>query len=161
MKVYSEITKQLYDTVTECQTAEENFAKEAAAKKAKAEEDLKKAEIAATNEKVIKSKRKKDLADAISAADDVYSEACKKYDAAKAQAREILAEAQKKADGIISEATKEVREASQKKFNAISEFNKEFGKYTTILTGSKAIEEANRMLNNFWSNSIFDELFKF
>ena len=159
MKVYSEITKELYDTVEECQTAEEKFAKEEAAKKAKAEEDLKQAAVAATNEKNVVSKRKKELADAVEAADEVYSEACKKYDAAKSQAREILAEAQKKADAIISQAAKEVREASQKKFNAVLHFNSEFGTYRTVLTGSKALEEANRMLNSFWANNPLRDFF--
>lgn len=159
MKVYSEVTKQLYDTVEACQTAEEKFAKEEAVKRAKAEEALKQAEVAAANEKAMVSKKKKELADAISVADEAYSEACKKYDAARAQARDIIAEAQKNADEIVNAAAKEVRAASQKRFNAISEFNKNFGTYKTVLTGSKAMEEANRMLNNFWSGNLFRDLF--
>ena len=155
MKIYSEVTKELYDDVKECQKAEEAYAK----KQLEAEEKQKALEAKVAEEKAAISKKRKELSDAIEKADEDYVAACNVYDVARKQADDIIVEARKKASDILSAAAKEVEKASENKMNAVAEFNKEFGPYRTVVTGNKAIELHNRVVSNFnrmFNNALSD-----
>lgn len=144
MKIYSELTKELYDDVKECQKAEEAYAK----KQLEEEEKQKALEAKVAEEKAAISKRRKELSDAIESADEEYTTACNLYDIARKQADDIILEAKKKANDVLNVAAKEVEAASEKKMNAVAEFNKEFGPYKTVVTGNKAMEFHNKLISN-------------
>ena len=157
MKIYSEVTKELYDDVKECQKAEDSYAK----KQLEAEEKQKALEAKVAEEKAAISKKRKELSDAIEKADEDYVAACNVYDVARKQADDVIIEARKKAADILSAAAKEVEKASEKKMNAVSEFNKEFGPYSTVVTGNKAVELHNKVVSNFYRmfNNAFSDFF--
>lgn len=151
MKIYSEVTKQMYDSVKECQKAEEAYAKQ----QIEAEEKAKALEAKVAEEKAIASKKRKELSDAIEKAEEEYVAAFNMYDVARKQADEIILDAKKKASEVVAAAAKEVEKASEKKMKAVSEFNKEFGPYRTVVTGNKAVELHNKLLSNvnrMWPN---------
>ena len=149
MRIYSDILKQFYPDVKACEKAEAEYAAKKAAEEAKFEADKKALEEKVAAEKAAISKKKKEMADAIELADEEYTAACKVYDAAKKQASDILKEAREKANYVLNVAAKEVEKASEKKMTAIRDFNKAFGVYRTTLTGAKAAEEYNRIVNGF------------
>ena len=155
MKIYSEVTKQMYDSVKECQKAEEAYAK----KQLEDEEKQKALEAKMAEEKAVISKKRKELSDKIEKADEEYVTACNMYDVARKQADDIILEARKKANEILNVAAKEVEKASERKMEAVSEFNEEFGPYRTVVTGNKAIELHNRVVSNFnrmFNNALSD-----
>ena len=138
MKIYSEITKELYDSVEECKKAE------------KAVEDKHALEVKEKEEKLAnESKRKKELSKAIEQAEEKVKIANNLYETAKTKAAKILEDSNKQVKDILEKAEKDVKEAEEAKFEAIMNFNKEFGKYTVTLTGEKAIEELNKSLKRF------------
>ena len=153
MKIYSEVTKEMYDSVKECQKAEEAYAKQ----QLEAEEKAKALEAKVAEEKAVISKKRKELSDAIEKADEEYAAACNVYDVARKQADEVILEAKKKANELLNAAAKEVEKASEKKMNAVSQFNKEFGPYRTVVTGNKAVELHNKLMSNF--RRMFDDPF--
>ena len=154
MKIYSEVTKKLYDDVKECQKAEEAYAK----KQLEDEEKQKALEAKMAEEKAVISKKRKELSDKIEKADEEYVTACNMYDVARKQADDIILEARKKANEILNVAAKEVEKASERKMEAVSEFNEEFGPYRTVVTGNKAVELHNKILSNF--RRMFKDPFK-
>lgn len=166
-----------YETVKECMKADELFDKKLAEKEAEERELQEKL----NQEKAAITKRKKELSEAIEKAEEDYVASCNLYDIANKQAsdimhksneeaKKILAEAKKKADEIregaetkaneiLVAASRNIEKASEKKMQAISEFNKEFGEYRTTLSGPKAIEAHNRLLNDI--QRVFNRFFKF
>lgn len=136
-----------YSSVKECQIADKNFEAKVKAEKEREELEQKKAQEAMENEKNLVSKRKKELADKIEKADEAYVAACRVYDSEKVKAQQIIKEAKEKANQMLVAASKDVEKASADKMHAVAEFNKEFGKYTCVLTGSRAIEDHNRIVN--------------
>lgn len=137
----------VYETVKECLKADEAY-EEAQAAKEKAEVEKKNAI----------SVRKKELADAVQAAEEGVATAQAELDEVREEARKLIDEAQLKARDMIKEATEKYREASGERYKAIQNFNKEFGTYTTTYTGQKALEEYNRWNKHF--NDVFENLFR-
>ena len=152
MRIYSDILKQFYPDVKACEKAEAEYAIKKAAEEAKFEADKKALEEKVAAEKAAISKKKKEMADAIELAQEEYAAACKVYDVARKQASDILKKAREEADSVLSVAAKEVEKASEKKMTAVRDFNKSFGVYKTTLTGAKAVEEYNRVVNNFFNH---------
>ena len=151
MKIYSEITKEIYDDVAACEAAEAKFAEKQEQLKA----ENARVEALVNEEKAAVSKKKKELSDAVERANEEYIAATKVYETERARAQEIIKEAQKQADEIMSNAAKSVRKASEAKMAAVTEFNKSFGPYRTVITGAQAVDEYNRvvteMLRSFWN----------
>lgn len=127
MKIYSEITKNLYDTEKECLEAEKEF---------KREKDT--AELS-----------KKAAAKAIEDAQTKLDEANALYDAAKEKAAKMLEESNKEITKLLNDAESVVKKAEDEKLNAVLEFNKKYGTYKTTLTGEKAAEAYKRSLDRF------------
>lgn len=138
MKIYSELTKEFYESVPECEKAEKAYEKE---QKKLAEEK----EIAEAN----KSKEKKELAKAIEEADKKLVEANELYEVAKKQAAELIEKSNKEVSEILDKAEKTVTEAEVTKFNAIKAFNDKFGAYVTTISDEKAANEFNRSVERF------------
>lgn len=129
----------IYATVDECLKADKLFesSHQKVEEKNTPVESAKKTEI---------SKRKKELADAVQAADTKVDLAYKAYDTAKEEARKILEEANTKAEEVLKKAAVEVEKATETRMNSIKKFNDEFGAYTKCYTGDKALEEYYRVI---------------
>lgn len=150
---YSENLNKYFDTESECQEAEKQYAEAMEAKSkalaaAKEKEEAKKNEI---------SKQKKVLADAIDEADKAVTTAYSNLEVVYAAANDMLKEAKQKANKLVDEAKTQLKDAQQKKFEAVSKFNEKFGTYTTIYTGDRALEELRRATS--WVNDIFNNFF--
>lgn len=143
MKVYSEQTKEFYDTIEACEEAEKKYQEEKQAL------EEKKAEEAA-----LVSKEKKELSKAIEDADKELTLANELYEKARDKAAEILDKSNKEASKILDDAGVAVKKAEEKRLAAIIAFNKKFGKYTKTITGEKAAEEFNKSVKRV------DDLFK-
>lgn len=127
---YKELEGQTFNTVQECTDAE-----------AKIEE--RRAEIA-SNEKLSVTKRKKELAKAISNADAAVQKAYQDYETAKATVRKILEESNEQMMNIINPAKEAITNAEKLRMDAILAYTKEFGSYQSVYTGERAVEEFNR-----------------
>lgn len=143
MKIYSEVTKQFYDTVNACEEAETEFKKQEEEQAAKKEKEA-----------ALVSKEKKELSKAIEDADKELTLANELYEHARAKAADILDKSNKEASKILEDAGSAVKKAEEKRLAAIVEFNKKFGKYTKTITGEKAAEEFNKAIKRV------DDLFK-
>lgn len=143
MKIYSEITKEFYDNVEDCESAEKKYQAE---KEALAVKEAEK-EALAKNEK-------KELSKAIEDADKELTLANELYEKARSKAAEILDKSNKEVSKILDEAGSAVKSAEEKKLAAIIAFNKKYGKYTRTITGEKAAEEFNKAVKRV------DDLFK-
>ena len=135
-----------YETLEACKDADEKYA-----------EEKKKNEIALSEKKAAISKRKKELADAVSIADKEVDEAYKAYDSAKEHAAKIIRKANEEANSILREAAAAVEKATEKRMNSIKDFTNEFGTYTSTYTGDKALEEYNRIINKI--KRVFNDSF--
>lgn len=142
MKYYSELTKKIYESEKELNEAEEQV------RTAEAEKEKKAALI---------SKDKKEMANAIEAADARLEEAYKTLDAARERAKDIQKESLKKIEEILHPAETEVKKAQAEKLDAIKKFNEKYGVFTTTLTGAKAAEEMSRIWRAF--DKFFDGFF--
>ena len=146
MKITGEDGK-TYESVEECLKADQAF-----------KEEQEKKALEASEKKTALSKKKKEMADAIQAAEESVSTALTEYDAAKGRAREIVANAEKEANAVLKEARDKYVEATGARWRAIKSFNDEFGTYTTTYTGRRALEEWNRALKA--TDEIIDSFFK-
>lgn len=149
---------QEYKSEKECLIADKAYDEKIAAEKLKTEKERKDLEAKVEQEKIAISKRKKELSNVIEKAEERYSLAEGLYEDARKKANSILKAAKEEANSIIQAAAKEVEAASSEKMKAVAEFNKEFGPYQTIVTGSKAISDYNRIVrtmsriwDNFWN----------
>lgn len=135
-----------YSTVEECVKADEEFDKQQEQKA-----------LAETEKKNALSKKKKEMANAIQAAEDEVALSLTAYDKAKEEANKLVSEAKEKAKEVLKEAEKKYEEAIGKRYEAIKDFNEEFGAYTTVYTGNKALEEYNKAVRrmNRWFDSFF------
>ena len=140
MKYYSEQTKQFYDSVEECEEAENQY-----------KERLQKQKLEEEN----KSKVKKSYAEKIEQAEADLSSAEAAYEEAKKEAISIFDEANERASKLIDDAKERVEQALTSKLNAIKAFNERFGPYTTALNGEKAEKEFNRIADAFRTNSFW------
>lgn len=136
MKYYSEDLKKLYDS----------------------EADLLKAEDEAKKQKDIAENSRKEMARKIDEANDRIDRAYQSYDAAKKQVNDIINEAKKQVKDILDPAKKEISDAENARMEAIKEFNEKYGVYTETFSGDKAVEQYNRVLNQF--NSTFENFWK-
>lgn len=136
MKYYSEDLKKLYDSET----------------------DLLKAEDEAKKQKDIAENSRKQMARKIDEANDRIDRAYQSYDAAKKQVNDIINEAKKQVKDILDPAKKEISDAENARMEAIKEFNEKYGVYTETFSGDKAVEQYNRVLNQF--NSTFENIWK-
>lgn len=143
-----------YSSVKACQIADKNYEAKLQAEKERAELEQKRAQEAAEREKTLISKKKKELSDKIEKADEAYVAACRVYDSEKLKAQQLIKDAREEANRMLVAASKEVEKASADKMRAVADFNKEFGVYKTVLTGSRAIEEHNRIVNEI--NKMFE-----
>lgn len=158
MKIIGKDGKEYFDIKT-CLKADKEYDEKIAAEKLAAEKEKKALEVKLEQEKNAISKRKKELSDAIELAEEKKVVAENLYDDAKKQADKILKEAKEKANGILQTAAKNLENASADKMKAIAAFNKEFGPYKTVVTGSKAVDDYNRIVNQI--NRIFDSFWNF
>lgn len=136
MKYYSEDLKKFYDS----------------------ESDLLKAEEEAKKQKDIAENSRKEMARKIDEANARIDTAYKSYEAAKKQVNDIINEAKKQVKNILDPAKKEISDAENARMEAIKEFNKKYGVYTETFSGDKAMEQYNRVLNQF--NSAFENVWK-
>lgn len=136
MKYYSEDLKKFYDS----------------------ESDLLKAEDEAKKQKDIAENSRKEMARKIEEANDRIDRAYQSYDAAKKQVNDIINEAKKQVKNILDPAKKEISDAENDRMEAIKEFNEKYGVYTETFSGDKAVEQYNRVLNQF--NSAFENFWK-
>lgn len=142
MKYYSELLETMFETPESLMDAENTHLNELA--KQQEEAALKKSQ---------ESKRRKELAQKVEAADKEVEAAYKNFEKAKAEANAIMSQAQEVADQLIRPAAVAVEDAHKQRVKAISEFNAEFGPFTTSYTGDKAKREFDRI------NSMLSELF--
>lgn len=144
MKILGKDGKE-YATVKACIKADAEFDKKVAEEKAAA--DLEKAtkELELAQKKAEISKRKKELSNAIDVASEEVKLATIEYNQAKEKAENLISEARKQAHSILDEAAKKLTAANDTRVRAISDFNKEFGPFTTVLTGTDAWNEAQRI----------------
>lgn len=136
MKYYSEDLKKFYDS----------------------ESDLLKAEEEAKKQKDIAENSRKEMARKIDEANARIDTAYKSYEAAKKQVNDIINEAKKQVKNILDPAKKEISDAENARMEAIKEFNKKYGVYTETFSGDKAMEQYNRVLNQF--NSACENFWK-
>lgn len=136
MKYYSEDLKKFYDS----------------------ESDLLKAEDEAKKQKDIAENSRKEMARKIDEANDRIDRAYQSYDVAKKQVNDIINEAKKQVKNILDPAKKEISDAENARMEAIKEFNEKYGVYTETFSGDKAVEQYNRVLNQF--NSAFENFWK-
>ena len=132
IKYFSTTLNATFDTEEECKKAEAEF-------KAKKE-----AEIVATKKAEAEKKaKKKELADNVDKAEEAVTQAFNDLEKAKKEAYEIIKPAQEA-----------LRKAQQDKIDAILEFRKNFGNYTKVYTGERALIEADRIskIFNNWFN---------
>lgn len=153
MKYFSEKLNKVYNSEAECQAAEMAFDAE---QKAKAERE---AAIKEQENKVAiqTSKRKKELAKAVDDAEAKVAKAYEDYEVVKEEIKKLTEEYNKKISDLTNPAKEAITQAQRERFQAISEFNKEFGAYTTIYSGNRALEEMKRA--NSWINDIFNGFF--
>ena len=71
---------------------------------------------------------------------------------------DIINEAKKQVKDILDPAKKEISDAENERMEAIKEFNEKYGVYTETFSGDKAVEQYNRVLNQF--NSTFENFWK-
>lgn len=136
MKYYSEDLKKFYDS----------------------ESDLLKAEEEAKKQKDIVENSRKEMARKIDEANARIDTAYQSYEAAKKQVNDIINEAKKQVKNILDPAKKEISDAENARMEAIKEFNKKYGVYTETFSGDKAMEQYNRVLNQF--NSACESVWK-
>ena len=74
------------------------------------------------------------------------------------KAEKIINEAKKQVKNILDPAKKEISDAENARMEAIKEFNEKYGVYTETFSGDKAVEQYNRVLNQF--NSTFENFWK-
>lgn len=122
------------------------------------EADLLKAEDEAKKQKDIAENSRKEMARKIDEANDRIDRAYQSYDAAKKQVNDIINEAKKQVKDILDPAKKEISDAENERMEAIKEFNEKYGVYTETFSGDKAVEQYNRVLNQF--NSAFENFWK-
>lgn len=148
MKIYSdykELEGTVFNTVKDCQIAEAKVD----AEKAQAVEQARKAEA---------TKKKKELANAVSKADDAVAKAYSEYEIAKQEVRKILEESNTRMEKILGPAKSAVTKAENVRFEAIKAYNREFGPYQSVYTGERAEKELQRFNQQF--NSTFNDLLK-
>ena len=146
MKYYSDLLKTFYDTESECQEKEKEYLK-------KIEQEEKEEK---EKQKLISSE-KKELVNAIDAANAALDAEYQKYEEAKMKAQELVRNAKEEAAKILEPAKQSLTDAQKAKYEAISNFNRKYGVYTTSYTGSKALSEYKRGVD--WINSFFEDYF--
>lgn len=155
MKYFSELLNKNFDTIEECQKAEEAENTRLA--------EVEKQETALANEK-------KQYADAIEEADKTLGIAYDNYATAKKKIQELREEYRKQVEDlrkkleddcreVLKPAQEEVEKAEADKLAAIQKFNQKYGSYRKVYTGSRAVEEYNRMQRTI--DSLFNNLFWF
>ena len=142
---YKELEGQVFTTVRECQLAEAKVD----AEKAKTVEQEQKAQI---------SKRKKELADLITQADNAVAQAYANYEVAKDKVKAILEESNKQMEEILTPAKEAVSTAEKLRVDAIQKYTSEFGSYQSVYTGDRAKQELERFNRQF--NSTFSDIVK-
>lgn len=136
MKYYSESLKKFYDS----------------------ESDLLKAEEEEKKQQAIAETSRKEMAKNIEEANTRIDKAYEEYEVAKKKVDDLIAETRQKVKSILDPAKKEISDAENARMEAIKEFNKKYGVYTETLSGDKAVEQYNRVLNQF--NSTFENFWK-
>ena len=118
MKYYSEILQKPFDTAEACTEAEQAF----------------------KDKQTAKSKRKKELAQAIEDCTAKERSAIKDYETAKEKAAAVLKAANEEATQIIADAKAALKDTQAARFEAIKKFNEEFGVYQVSYTSEEADE---------------------
>lgn len=154
MKIIGKDGKEYFD-VKSCLKADEAYDARIAAEKLEEENRKKALEAKIEQEKNAISKRKKELSTMIEKAEEKCILAENVYDEARRKANDVLKKAKEEANAILQAATKELESASAEKLKAIAAFNKEFGPYQSVVTGTKAVNNYNRLvrnMNRFWDS---------
>lgn len=136
MKYYSESLKKFYDS----------------------ESDLLKAEEEEKKQQAIAETSRKEMAKNIEEANTRIDKAYQEYEVAKKKVDDLIAETRQKVKSILDPAKKEISDAENARMEAIKEFNEKYGVYTETFSGDKAVEQYNRVLNQF--NSTFENFWK-
>ena len=136
MKYYSESLKKFYDS----------------------ESDLLKAEEEEKKQQAIAETSRKEMAKNIEEANTRIDKAYQEYEVAKKKVEDLIAETRQKVKSILDPAKKEISDAENARMEAIKEFNEKYGVYTETFSGDKAVEQYNRVLNQF--NSTFENFWK-
>ena len=142
-----------HQTVKECMEADALIDKQLAEKE-KAEKQ--KSQAAETAKSAV-SKKKKELADKINAAENKVNEASAKYNLAKKEAAEIITKAKAEANKLLTDAKENLDNAYKERWQAIQDFNTEFGAYQVTYTGAKALEEYEKAVTQVFS--MWDKFF--
>lgn len=158
MKFYSEKLDQLFDTLEDLEAAE-NPKKKPTRKSTKAEPAP--VETVPTVESTPEVPTKKELAAAVTDAEEKVKIAYAEYETAKARAEELSKAYLEQINSILEPAKKAVKDAEQTRYNAIKEFNKNFGAYQVTYTGERAANEMMNAINrlNSRANRFFSDLF--
>lgn len=157
MKYYSDLLDKMFNSLEECESAEDAYNKELKEKENQIKEETQKA-----------SKEKKIISNKIEEADKNLDLAYNDYEIAKNKVKELLKESDNKIKDILDEynnkameilnpAKQAIKTAQEEKFKALSEFNKKFGTYTINYTGDKAYNEYKRISS--WINEMFNRFF--
>lgn len=146
-----------YDEVlSRCKEDDVKYRKEQEAKRIAKEAHDKEVAKAASE----RSKKKKELADEVEAAETKLNEAWKLLDEKNKEAREIVRKAKEQASTLVKPYEDAVNEANERKWEAIRNYNSQFGAYGVQYTDERALNEYNRftdyinkVFNSFWNNN--------
>lgn len=138
MKFYSDVTKQLYETMEQLQEAENIFLSS----------DVAQPE---TEKSVHQGPTKKQLASEVEAAENRVREAHANMEVAKQSAKELSQKYLQELDEIMNPAREELKAAQEAHYTAVHKFNAAYGPYTTTYTGARAADEFARVLNSLSS----------
>ena len=158
MKFYSELLDRLFDSE---EALKEEESKMNPPKKSKKHEPASNVHKDVVKEQEVPTK--KQLADAVEAADTAVKEAYAEYETAKVRVEELSKKYLAEVNAILDPAEKAVKDAEQKRYEAIKKFNDSYGAYQVTYTGSRAADEFIKAVSNmnFKNNSILKDLFWF
>ena len=152
MKYYSEVTKNLYDTMDQLEEAEASITGCKVKKRAaKMENNGVKSEP--------KIPTKKQLASDVEAAEAKVREAQANMELAKQKAQDLSKKYLEEIDAIMEPAKQMLKDAQKARYDAIQKFNDAYGAYTTTYTGARAADEFARAVADI--TSFFPRFFKF
>lgn len=152
MKYYSEVTKNLYDTMEQLEAAESSITDCKVKKRAaKMENNVVKSEP--------KIPTKKQLASDVEAAEAKVQEAQANMELAKQKAQDLSKKYLEEIDAIMEPAKQMLKDAQKARYDAIQKFNDAYGAYTTTYTGARAADEFARAVADI--TSFFPRLFRF
>ena len=161
MKFYSDITKEMYESVDELNEAEAEFLMATLEEECDDCTDCDECEGCTECDETIENvPTRKELAANVDKADAALKQAKADYDIAKQQVEELSKSYLEAVDAVMEPAKKAVSDAEKAKYKAIKEFNDSYGAYQVTYTGARAAEEMLKTLRELdRAGSLFDTLF--